>query len=148
MPRHFNYHCMSWYPVPEGITSGTSDASRCSEMCAWWDLVQCGRRLYILDYTWYHAPCFGPTVEGCGGLWLLYWSCVTWKETYTQQSASTCRRLFNTSPLHIEVKVWEIIVYYNTILQQSKVGYTLVTLPRIVTPYRDSVDGTRDRVTY
>ena len=30
----------------------------------------------------------------------------------------------------------------------SKGGYTLVTLPRIVTPYRDSVDGTRDRVTY
>ena len=28
----------------------------------------------------------------------------------------------------------------------SKGGYTLVTLPRIVTPYRDSVDGTRDRV--
>ena len=27
-------------------------------------------------------------------------------------------------------------------------GYTLVTLPCIVTPYRDSVDGTRDRVTY
>ena len=27
-------------------------------------------------------------------------------------------------------------------------GYTLVTLPRIVTPYRDSADGTRDRVTY
>jgi hypothetical protein len=29
-----------------------------------------------------------------------------------------------------------------------KGAYTLVTLPRIVTPYRDSVDGTRDRVTY
>jgi hypothetical protein len=29
-----------------------------------------------------------------------------------------------------------------------KGGYTLVTLPRIVTPYRDSVDGTRERVTY
>jgi hypothetical protein len=29
----------------------------------------------------------------------------------------------------------------------SKGRYTLVTLPRIVTPYRDSVDGTRDRVT-
>ena len=29
-----------------------------------------------------------------------------------------------------------------------KVGSTLVTLPRIVTPYLDSVDGTRDRVTY
>jgi hypothetical protein len=31
---------------------------------------------------------------------------------------------------------------------QSKGGYTLVTLPRIVTPYRDSVDETRARVTY
>jgi len=31
----------------------------------------------------------------------------------------------------------------------SKGGYTLVTLPRIiVTPYRDSLDGARDRVTY
>jgi len=29
-----------------------------------------------------------------------------------------------------------------------KGGSTLVTLPRIVTPYHDSVDGTRDRVTY
>jgi hypothetical protein len=29
-----------------------------------------------------------------------------------------------------------------------KGGYTLVTLPRIATPYRDGVDGTRDRVTY
>jgi len=27
-------------------------------------------------------------------------------------------------------------------------GYTLVTLPRIVTLYPDSVDGTRTRVTY
>ena len=33
-------------------------------------------------------------------------------------------------------------------LVSSKGGYTLVTLPRIVTPYRDSVDGTRDRITY
>ena len=31
---------------------------------------------------------------------------------------------------------------------ESLDGYTLVTLPRIVKPYRDSVDGTRDRVTY
>jgi hypothetical protein len=29
-----------------------------------------------------------------------------------------------------------------------KGGYTLVTLQRIVTPYRDSVDETRARVTY
>jgi len=29
-----------------------------------------------------------------------------------------------------------------------KGGSTLVTLPRVVTPYRDSVDGTRDRVMY
>ena len=33
-------------------------------------------------------------------------------------------------------------------LWSAKGEYTLVTLPRIVTPYRDSVDGTRDRVTY
>jgi hypothetical protein len=32
--------------------------------------------------------------------------------------------------------------------QHYKGGSTLVTLPRIVTPYRDSVDGTRGRVTY
>jgi hypothetical protein len=30
----------------------------------------------------------------------------------------------------------------------SKSGFTLVTLPRTVTPYRDRVDGTRYRVTY
>jgi len=35
-----------------------------------------------------------------------------------------------------------------TVNVQYKGGYTLVTLPRIVTPYRDSVDGTRDSVTY
>jgi hypothetical protein len=33
-------------------------------------------------------------------------------------------------------------------MEDFKGEYTLVTLPRIVTPYRDSVDGTRDRVTY
>jgi len=31
---------------------------------------------------------------------------------------------------------------------RSKGGYTLVTLPHIATPYRESVDRTRDRVTY
>jgi hypothetical protein len=30
----------------------------------------------------------------------------------------------------------------------AKGGYILVTFPRTVTPYRDSVDGTRDHVTY
>jgi len=30
----------------------------------------------------------------------------------------------------------------------TKGGYTLVTLPRTVTPYRGSVDGTRDHVPY
>jgi len=29
-----------------------------------------------------------------------------------------------------------------------KGGYTLVTLPRTLAPYRDGVDGTRNRVTY
>jgi len=35
-----------------------------------------------------------------------------------------------------------------TLYTGSNGGYTLVTLPRIVTPYCDSVDETRDRVTY
>jgi hypothetical protein len=35
----------------------------------------------------------------------------------------------------------------STVGETSKGGYILITLPRIVTPYRDSVDGTRDRVT-
>jgi glycosyltransferase A (GT-A) superfamily protein (DUF2064 family) len=30
----------------------------------------------------------------------------------------------------------------------SKGGYTLVTLPRTIPPYHDSVDGTHDQVTY
>jgi hypothetical protein len=34
------------------------------------------------------------------------------------------------------------------LLAATEGGYTLVTLPRTVTPYRDSVDGTRDHVTY
>jgi hypothetical protein len=34
------------------------------------------------------------------------------------------------------------------ILALPKGGYTLVTLPRTVTPYRDSMDGIRDHVTY
>jgi hypothetical protein len=32
------------------------------------------------------------------------------------------------------------------VVSVTKGGYTLVTLPRTVTPYRDSVDGTRDHV--
>jgi len=32
--------------------------------------------------------------------------------------------------------------------QGLSVSNTLVTLPRFVTPYRDSADETRDRVTY
>jgi hypothetical protein len=38
--------------------------------------------------------------------------------------------------------------YLTTILLTLKGGYTLVTLPRIVTPYRNSVDETCARVTY
>jgi hypothetical protein len=36
----------------------------------------------------------------------------------------------------------------NVYVATSQSGYTLVTLLRIVTPYRDSVDGTRDLVKY
>jgi hypothetical protein len=40
------------------------------------------------------------------------------------------------------------ILYIGRRVFKVKGEYTLVTLPRIVTPYRDSVDGTRDGVTY
>jgi hypothetical protein len=39
-------------------------------------------------------------------------------------------------------------IFHHLRQMHLRVGYTLVTLPRIVPPYRDSVDGTRDRVTY
>jgi hypothetical protein len=42
------------------------------------------------------------------------------------------------SPVHFKTWTWNA----------GKGGYTLVTLPRTVTSYRDSVDGTRDHVTY
>jgi len=54
-----------------------------------------------------------------------------------------------------ETGVYQIVVLqhkkYCKKLQSSfnsKGGSTLVTLPRNLTPYRDSVEGTRDRVTY
>jgi hypothetical protein len=43
-------------------------------------------------------------------------------------------------------QVFDIVTSY--IVWFPKGGYTVVTLPRFVTRYRDSVDGTRDRVTY
>jgi hypothetical protein len=60
----------------------------------------------------------------------------------------------NSDPLSEEFKVPEIDssstghLDGNNNIIAPKSGYTLVTLPRIVTSYRDSVDGTRDRVTY
>ena len=54
--------------------------------------------------------------------------------------AGFCENILNT------VVSIQWIVFHNR--QNSWGGYTLVTLPRILTPYRDSVDGTRDRVTY
>ena len=58
-------------------------------------------------------------------------------------------------PLKTKINLHYIYIY---ILHSSYVaedtacphkgGYTLVTSPRVITPYRDSVDGTRDRVTY
>jgi len=41
-----------------------------------------------------------------------------------------------------------VVLIKDCCVQTFKVGYTVLTLPRTVTPYRDSVDGTRDRVTY
>jgi len=38
--------------------------------------------------------------------------------------------------------------HISAVTREAKGGYTLVTSPRIVTHYRDSVDGSRARVTY
>jgi len=48
--------------------------------------------------------------------------------------------LFRSSTLHVSDG---LSVHH----QESKAGYTLVTLPRTLTTYRDSVDGISDRVT-
>ena len=58
-----------------------------------------------------------------------------------------------SGPWNLEVthKFWENLwspALGHPELSSFKCGSTLVTLPRIVTPYRDSVDGTRDSVTY
>jgi hypothetical protein len=56
-----------------------------------------------------------------------------------------CRIVYTESP---------VCVKYNPATRRCAVpytfkgGYTLVTLPRIVTPYRDIVDDTRARETY
>jgi hypothetical protein len=42
----------------------------------------------------------------------------------------------------------KVIVSTPAVCKTPKGGYTLVTLPRSVTPYRESVDGTRDHVMY
>jgi hypothetical protein len=47
---------------------------------------------------------------------------------------------FKTLPFRVKLS--------SSLVSMSIGGYTLVTLPRNVTPYRDSVDGTRDHVTY
>jgi len=51
-----------------------------------------------------------------------------------------------TSAVHVSYLRWytSLDIIHTLVF---KGGYTLVTLPLIVTPYRDSVDGTRDRVT-
>jgi hypothetical protein len=47
----------------------------------------------------------------------------------------------------LEIRVY-IYTHTHTHTHTINGGYTLVTLPRTVTPYRDSVDGTGDHVTY
>ena len=54
--------------------------------------------------------------------------------------AVRCRSYITSGGLDICPPLWSAFA--------PKGGYTLVTLPPIVTPYRDSVDETRDRVTY
>jgi hypothetical protein len=47
--------------------------------------------------------------------------------------------------LHSKYAVDNVLVTWRRV-RATKGGHTLVTLPSIVTPYRDSVNGTRDRV--
>ena len=54
------------------------------------------------------------------------------------QKVSSRDSILRTPPVTIQARQW--MACYG--------GYTLVTLPRIVTLYRDSVDGTHDRVTH
>jgi hypothetical protein len=58
--------------------------------------------------------------------------------TGTIDRGSTVYQL--VSPYHSE----QLTILYNT----HKGGYTLVTLPRTVTPYHESMDGISDHVTY
>jgi hypothetical protein len=58
-----------------------------------------------------------------------------------------CRHLWNIS-LMLTRDVLYCVYRMVADMVEIKGGSTLVTLPRIVTPYRDSVDGTRARVTY
>jgi hypothetical protein len=60
-----------------------------------------------------------------------------------KEVAGSSETFVQTTGCHI---ARDSILHYHTLYYKS--GYTLVTLPRIVTPYRDSVDGTRARVTY
>ena len=61
---------------------------------------------------------------------------------------SACFRATASPITFLQPSFFLAATFLSRIWRTSKGGYTLVTLPRSVTPYRGSVDGTRDRVTY
>jgi hypothetical protein len=66
----------------------------------------------------------------------------THTHTHTRARARARAQTHTTKSYYIQ-RTLKVFTY-----KDSKGEYTLVTLPRVVTPYRDSVDETRVRVTY
>jgi hypothetical protein len=68
---------------------------------------------------------------------------------YNLRWVHTCKNAYrNAVTLQVNWNDMELQVKISSRASRPKGEYTLVTLPRIVTSYRESVDGTRDRVTY
>jgi len=79
---------------------------------------------------------------------LSFHSCTVRLDTVETFIYLTGAQLDCSKNIKIYIKIYMRGAHVNFNVKIYKGGYTLVTLPRIVTPYRDSVDRTRDRVTY
>jgi len=88
--------------------------------------------LFLFDFneTWGFSTYFRKIFK-----YKILWKFAQWKQS---RSMETDR----------QTNITKLIVALRNSANTPKGGYTLVTLPRIVTPYRDSVEGTRDLVTY
>jgi hypothetical protein len=81
----------------------------------------------------------------------LLWSWTSWGEKPTSNRLGISLHMLSWRK--ISPQYWKLYVafFFNDTVRKRRLhwaGYTFVTLPRPVTPYRDNVDGTRDHVTY